>query len=371
MNESQRKWCDFGGLHEDECHHCDSSARPAHAKTGHELWIQQLREQVTRATRAKEETLVRPHAPAAPSERRPTSTTQRWNPGNVQSQIGSHLTAISAMFDGLQEEAESRHNDREFPGGDAMVLLGPGADVEAFGYVQISALVGRIDERDVVVPEKYDLEPPLAFLASWEAVLREERNQPVWLAPTIDRSIKYIRDSIDWMFSQDDDGDLRFLAVDDLADGLRKVRRRMEDILKDGARADFTRVNCTAEVCETHPRLMKLWAAQVRWDRYRCPMCRTEYTPAQFEMAKSQAMFSRGADRFISQAEASQAAEVPLSTLSSWAARGNVRSQADELTGALRVWWPDVRERATERRERLKAAALRRPGPRANSAREA
>lgn len=357
-------WCDYGDLRQDECHHCDPSERTPSPKTQHQIWVEQLRRDVYTA---ELNTTVNNVMPLHRIRTEPgaANSAPRWNPGNVAAEIGSHLTAMGDMFAALREEAETRHSDREFPGGDALVMLGPGADVEAFGYAQLSAIMGRISEQDVVLPDKRDILTPLALLASWEDVIREERDQPTYMKATIDGAIKYIRDSIDWMFSLNEYGDMQFLAVDDLAEQLGQARRRMEDILKDGSRAEFTRVKCTELTCETNPRLMKLWAAQVRWDRYRCPDCRTEYNKAQYEMAKAQAMFSSGSERFISQTEASEAAEVPLGTVSQWAARDKVRSERDEATGSLLVWWPDIRIRATERVERLRKAKIARDAKRA------
>lgn len=363
--ETKRVRCDWSELFTDECAHCcpNREFEPL-VKSEDELAIEELRAEVMQAIHDRTTKVLFPLP--IDRTRKPNihpKSTPRWNPGNVAAQIGSDLTAIEDMFSALQEEAENRHSDREMPGGDALVMLGPGADVEAFGYVQISALVGRIPEEDVVLPDRHDIEPPLSFLASWEDIIREEREQPVWLNATIKRSAGYIRESIDWMLSLDENGEARFLAVDDLANGLAIVRRRMEDILRDGTRAEFTRVKCISPECETHPRLMKLWAAQVRWDRYRCPECRTEYNAKQYELAKAQNMHDRGVEKFISPRESADASEVPIKTVYSWMKRRKAERRwivpMDGNPYAV-VWWPDVRDLAIERRVRLDRQAVRR-----------
>lgn len=158
------------------------------------------------------------------------------------------------------------------------------------------------------------------------------------------------------MLSDDEHGEPRFIQADDLASGLNRVRRALEDVLKDGSRAEFTRVNCIAEKCDDHPRLMKLWGAQVRWDRYRCPSCRTEYDAQQFRAARVQNLHSEGADRFVLVTDAIEASEIPKPTMHSWLRRLDIRSACDLQTRRLVVWWPEVREKARERATRRNAS---------------
>lgn len=363
--------CTWSDLVVTECDHCHPDREPT-PRTSRAAMLAELRAEVERALEAKATTVLWPLPIVRPNVAKAGKrSTPRWNPGNVAAQIGGDLTLIKDMFAALREEAQARHSDREFPGGDAMVMLGPGADVEAFGYVQISAMVGRIDEKDVIIPDKRDLEPPLSFLAGWSDVIRQHRDQPTRLTATIDRELDYIRGSIDWMFSLDEDGQPRFIQVDELAAGLSRVRRRLEDILKDGSRAQFTRVNCIAAKCQSHPRLMKLWAAQVRWDRYRCPDCRTEYDKAQFEMARAQNLHASFEGRYISPRDAADATGVPVKTIYSWMARRNVARIWVMPDGAAMAWWPDVRDRSVARTHRLRRLAAVRDAKRAEARRQA
>lgn len=362
--------CEWSDMLRTECDHC-LGARATESNE-HLRFVGELRLEVQRLLEAQTTTVTYPLPNVRPDiDRAGKKGTPRWNPGNLGAQIGGDLTLIADMFDALRDEAQTRHSDREFPGGDAMVLLGPGADVEAFGYRQISAMVGRINEEDVVIPLKRDLEPPLSFLASWTDTIRQQREQPTQLRATISREIDYLRGSIEWMFSIDDDGQPRFIQVDELAAGLSRVRRRMEDILKDGSRAEFTRVNCIAAECESHPRLMKLWAAQVRWDRYRCPACRTEYDRAQFELARAQNLHATFEGRYVQPRDAADATGVPIKTVYSWMARRNVDRIWVMPTGVALAWWPHVRDRSVARTRRLRELAVRRDEKRARERREA
>jgi hypothetical protein len=119
---------------------------------------------------------------------------------------------------------------------------------------------------------------------------------------------------------------------------------------------------------------MKLWAAQVRWDRYRCPECRTEYDAAQYELAKAQNMHDRGLDRFIAPLDAAEGANVPIKTVRSWMKRRKVeRRWVTPLDGNpfAEVWWPDVRDLGDERRARLDRQAIRRAAIKAEREAEA
>ena len=278
---------------------------------------------------------------------------------DLRLRIARELTTIVSLYADLHTEALHRPANQAglyIPGGDAMVLLGPGADVEAFGYAQISTYLGRTPGW-VEEPLPDDLEPPLSFLAGWSDIIREERNQPTDLKATISREVDYIRGSLDWMLSYDENGEMRFPAADDLADGLAKHRRALETVLKAGDRAEFTRVNCIAEECPDQPRLMKLWGSQVRWDRYRCPSCRTEYDAEQFKMARTQNLHSVGADRYVLVIDAIAATGVPKATVHSWIRRDkDIKTKRDVRTLRLMVWWPDIRDRANEWRMKRSAS---------------
>lgn len=161
-----------------------------------------------------------------------------WNPDRVRVDIARDLRAIKDMFDRLREAAINRANDRDLPGGDAMIMLGPIADVEAFGYMRMSEVMGRIDVGSVEEMLKDDVVPPLLFLAGWSDIVRQARNQPTDLKATIAREVDYLRGSIDWMFSTDEYGEMVFLEVDDFASGLHGVVRAMENVLHEGERVD-------------------------------------------------------------------------------------------------------------------------------------
>lgn len=58
--------------------------------------------------------------------------------------IARSLTAIVILYRDLEDEALHKFADKEMPGGDALVMLGPVANMEAYNYRQLSELV-RVD----------------------------------------------------------------------------------------------------------------------------------------------------------------------------------------------------------------------------------
>lgn len=188
-------------------------------------------------------------------------------------EIAQNMTTIEDMFARLPAEAYMRAGDPDIPGGMAMVMLGPGVDIEAFGYAQMSELMGRTDKR-VWMPDKGDVEPPLSFLASWSDIVREARGfEPSNRRATIKGEIASLRSALDWMLSTNEDGDPWFIQVEDFAAGLSKVRRAMENVLRDGVRAERIRAEC--KFCELSPRLCVNRDGETVM--FRCPHCDHEY----------------------------------------------------------------------------------------------
>lgn len=303
-------------------------------------------------------------------------------PGATQADLGDELTKLVGCYTQFVIEATYKANDREMPGGDAMQAMAPAANLQAWeqGFEAAERLAevkldrGRAAEAAELLAyvfDQFDTDThPELILTDWEAQIRHERGDDVSLRSDVLKAAAYIRRSIPWLYSLNDKGRPVFVEHEALHADLKNVRKHLESILKSGNRAEFTRVHCISDACEaavtesedrkTTPRLMKIWAAQVRWDRYRCPVCRTEYDQQQFKMAESQNLHSAGAERYVTPSDAMKASGVPKDTLYSWMRRENVRITKEEGSGHTLVWWPDVRDRAVERTARLKLEAARR-----------
>ena len=244
-----------------------------------------------------------------------TTTIEEWADA-MRVQLAKDLRSIEDMYDNLQTEAVNRGGDPNMPGGMAMVMLGPGADVEAFGYAQLSAMMGRVDPGSV---ETDDIEPPLSFLSGWVDIVREERDQPTGLKATVGREVAYLRRSVDWMLSSDEYGDLRFIQVDDFAEQLEKVRRALENVLRDGHRA--TRIRAECKSCEDSPRLcLRQGAAKDgSQDHWYCPACYHAYDVAGVSRCWRQMFVKRGdAPEWVPLRAAASSVGRPVSTVRTW-----------------------------------------------------
>lgn len=198
-------------------------------------------------------------------------------------QIARDLTEIERMFGDLRRQAYAQAGSPDIPGGVAMVMLGPGADVEAWNYVQMSAMIGRLhlDPIETARIVNDDIEPPLSFLASWADIVREARSrQPSARRVKITSEVAYLRSALDWMLSTNDDGEPWFIQVESFADELADVRRAMESVLHDGERAH--RINARCRFCDESPRLCLRYGAarDGSQDHWYCPDCKHAYDVA-------------------------------------------------------------------------------------------
>lgn len=266
--------------------------------------------------------------------------------------IAKDLRAIKVMFRDLRTEAENHADDPDIPGGEAMFLLGPTADVEAWGYMKMSILMGRLDPEAAEGMRKGELEPPLSFLASWTDIVREERDQPTDLRATVDREADYLLNSIDWMLSLDEYDEPRFLQVDDFANGLKDIRRGMENVLRDGERSELARVTCVNDECAEKPRLVKVYADDAVNDHHKCPACRQPYDFDEFVRAAKIHAFSETADdAWVTVADAAYSIGRPANTIRTWIKNWKVSTQrAPGVPTTIYVSWPEVRDINAEAR---------------------
>lgn len=287
-------------------------------------------------------------------------TGERWDPARERVRIAQDLTAIEDMFARLGQEAINRAGDPDIPGGAAMVLLGPGADIEAFGYAQMSELMGRTSGRTELALRS-DVEPPLSFLASWADIVRSERGQvPSTEKARIGDEVRYLRSALDWMLSEGDEGPV-FIEVEDFSRQLHRVRRTMESVLRDGDHPE--KINARCRECDVAPRLEVNPGARVF--KWRCPACGEEYD----ERGVANCWHTMIAERqdemptWVTIQVAAAATGRPYRTLQTWTRQRwrNGKPIAprvatwDTTDGKRMLWWDDVwreHERAEQRRTR-------------------
>ena len=273
-----------------------------------------------------------------------------------------NLREIKRLYRELGSQIIADGISRDIADSDALNFLGPVAKDSQWeaAYDAAEALADERDETFVdYAQDQLGENHPLGVLTYWDDLVRLERDQPTSLKATVNRGADYLRDRADWMFGETE-GEANFIGCMQFAADLKQCRAALENVLRDGVRAEWTRVNCTAEACDKKPRLMRIYGARVMWDGYKCPACKTSYDHKQFVSAKAQNLHSDGAARFVRPIDAMKASDVPKKTMHSWMTRGNVQT-AYEVPGYQRlVWWPDVRTRAVERTVRLKIQAVKR-----------
>jgi hypothetical protein len=102
-----------------------------------------------------------------------------WQASKARLYIAQNLSFIEEVYTRLRAEAYFHASDHEIPGGDALVMLGPRADVEAWNYVKLSAIMGRLRlghadatrhqlmiELEAIERDNHEIEPPLSFRPS-------------------------------------------------------------------------------------------------------------------------------------------------------------------------------------------------------------
>lgn len=258
--------------------------------------------------------------------------------------IARDLRAIVDLWRGLPEEAASRADDKDLPGGDALVMMAPAANLEAWEHRYEAAEQSGRDTR-YVNDQEAELHP-LLVLATWEDAIRDERDQPTDLRATVERAADYVGKSVDWMLDVDECGDQNFLGIDQLSIDLRRCRAMLENLLHDGERAEWTRVTCISDDCDEKPRLMKVYADEAAHDHHQCPGCRARYDYDEFlRAAKVHAASEMADDAWVTVADAAHSVGRPARTIRTWINDWKVSTQrAPGVPTTIYVLWADIRE---------------------------
>ena len=202
--------------------------------------------------------------------------------------ISQHLTAVTDLCEDLEAEAINRYDDHELPGGDAMVMLGPSANLEAWQSLVDAAEAryfqaleeGREATWLEISDQDSDPAPPLLVLSTWEETIRNKRDQPTYLRPTMKSATKYLRDSTDWAIDN-------LPAVANLADELHQLRSRLESLLHDGHRDLFADEQVCCLRCGSLLRRRMLDDGYE--DQWWCYGCYRNLAPHEFYLAAAEA----------------------------------------------------------------------------------
>lgn len=207
-----------------------------------------------------------------------------WTCAECVAEARSDLTDIARMCDVLPEEAEHRGIE-----GEAMMLLGPTADVEARQHVEASYLAGRLPEgwieashgkgcpilrNEACVGCAGDERHPLAVLASWQDVYAAEFDHELTARATVADAAGYLRRNLTYAATWP------HAPFEDFARDLRRCRAHLESVLHDGEQVD-TGAPCMT--CGT--TLERTWGTEPKHDGWRCPRCRQTSTEDQYRFA--------------------------------------------------------------------------------------
>lgn len=272
------------------------------------------------------------------------------------------LREIEALHATLREQAAARAGDSRMPGGNAMTMLAPVADPEAYTNLidaadrehfkwcpRVTHAKCRFAEH--VDDEDADWESVLQLLLFWSEQWRYEHGNVSDFRPTVGTEAAFLRHILNWAWQHEP----RF---SDFAADVRKARTTIENELYAGNRMERTRVPCTEDECVHKPRLIRVYGKAVTHDHYKCPRCKTRYNESDFARAKLRLLASQGAARFVKLQDAVAAIERPERTMRQWIHDLRVTAMCDRKTHQIWVYWPHVRERDLEapRRSRSRAS---------------
>lgn len=219
----------------------------------------------------------------------------------------SDLKAIGDLCASLPEEAVEKGVQSE-----AMMLLGPSSDPEAWRNRATSAMVGRLDAS--YLEDCRDEQHPLWVMGSWEQIWRDfldhQTEQPISWAT----AYGYLNTQIGYMAEQVEP------PFDEFARELRGCRAHLENVLHDGIREERG-----APCVQCEQRMVKVG------DDWHCRTCHRAVTEDQYRFAVG-AAYRAHSDR-LTAADMAQQIGVKASVIRVWAVRGWVAKRGKNHEG--------------------------------------
>ena len=265
--------------------------------------------------------------------------------------VARNLSAIEDMTAQLLTQAVHKANDPLMPGGMAMVVLAPDANLDEWSE-QIAAaelkhyatcLKDSHGDCTIAGAEHVEdeddqwAEDPLRTLLFWTDDLRETHGYPLeGRRPTIATEAGLLRHMLNWLW----ENEAHFY---DMARDVHRVRLRLEDMLRDGRRAERSRVVCPN--CENGPRLIRVYGQTEAFDGWKCPTCKQRFDADDLQRAQAKQLRSQGAQRFVPFRDALATLRDqgrPERTARQWVLDGEVEGYCDRRSRTLWVWWPDM-----------------------------
>lgn len=219
------------------------------------------------------------------------------------------LRTIAAMCDALPAEVIHRGIESE-----AMVLLGPVADPEAWGHIDASVRVGRLPAGyiDAADNDRH----ALIVLGTWEMVWRDHLDQPTALKATLPRLVDYLDRQLHIMAAEP------YVPFEDFARDLRGCRSHLEAVLHDGEQRDTGAPCMTCEI-----PLRREWGKLVTADGWRCPRCREWRSDEDYR--RNVAHLHRKNATHLTDRDCEIRTGVKAGTIRAWAARGELSRRVE------------------------------------------
>lgn len=283
----------------------------------------------------------------------------------MSTKVAADLRAIIDMAARLEARAIDCADD-EIPGGEATVNLAPVArpgDWARRNELAGDALAGYEDP-----DEFWSSYQTLRFWSEqWRIDLDMDHDDPRW-QPTLVSEAEFLRnpDVLGWAL----DNEVHF---DDFAADVGRARTKLENVLREGERAERLRVTCPdcaqphvdggesdeqagdgeSPQCDserpaerrTAPRLIAVYGDNEHGDRWKCPTCKHKFDADQVRRAQTAQMRRAGiAQRWITFADA-----LAILRRQGWR-EATVRGWAHDATevsatvrnGVAHYWWPDL-----------------------------
>lgn len=240
------------------------------------------------------------------------------------------LREIARMCDALPDEVKSRG-----AAGEAMMLLGPVVDPEAWGHVSASVASGRLPADWIEGGGELH---PATVLLTWQMVWRDALEHDEAPDADLATAVDYLDRTMTYM------GGYEHVPFEDFAKDLRRCAGHLEVVLHDGEQVERSNVRCLEEDCEA--ALVKVYSTTEDHDGWVCSRrtCASHYDHARYARALHQQLASEGAERWVRVSEALAVIPRPEMTLRTWITNGEVASHRDDQ-GTVKVWWPDVRRK--------------------------
>lgn len=235
--------------------------------------------------------------------------------------VARDLREICDLSQSLADQAVARHSDHLMPGGEAMVMLAPVGDPEAWQH-QFDAREELGRSTDHVDDEDEAWEPPLQTLLFWSEAWRADHGKTSDRRPTVESEAGFLRGLLDWIY----DNEPRW---DDFAADVRSARVRLENVLYDGER-DETGAPCLYCRAFLYRDRDKSGGFV---DSYTCRRCQRHYPADEYRFAVAAAAKAHAG--WLPMTQLVERCEVRAGTVRVWANRGEVKKRKDHESGRV------------------------------------